>query len=268
MSHKDTFIIIEKTKEYLSRYLELEESIGIRNNFINPLEDFTNITTYDQVVQAADMLRQKWSLGKGPIYNIVELLEDKNIKVLKLNVDEDFDGLQTFVNGDIPVIAFNILKANKPDRIRFTLLHELAHLLLKFGNIIDREKENFCHKFAGAMLMPKETIIAELGQFRNKLSINELGKIKLQYGISMQALVMRAKDCGIINEHYTKQFFFLMKQMNWRIDEPFEYAGLEQSNRFEQLIFRGLIEDQIPIEKAAELSDLSVQQFKKLHNIF
>lgn len=265
MPQKEASVIREKTKEYLSRYLELEEILGLPNEFDNHLQDFEVIATYEQVNKAAELLREKWGLGKGPIFNIVELLEDKNIKVVKLDVDEDFDGLQTFVNGTIPVVAYNLKKANKLDRIRFTLLHELAHLLLKFGNVTERQKETLCHQFAGAMLLPEETIKAELGEHRNKLSSLELGNIKKQYGISMQAIVMRAKDCNIINDHYTKQFFFLIKQMNWRVDEPVEYQGVEESNRFEQLLFRALIEDQISMSKAASLSNQSLAEFKKEH---
>ncbi|MBK7426509.1 MAG: ImmA/IrrE family metallo-endopeptidase [Saprospiraceae bacterium] len=265
MPQKDAAIINEKTKEYLSRYLELEEIIGVQNEFDHPLREFPTVTEYPQVNEAANILRKKWELGKGPIFNIVELLEDKNIKVVKLDVAEDFDGLQTFVNGNIPVIAFNSRKANKADRIRFTLLHELAHLLLKFGDISEKQKETLCHQFSGAMLLPEETIIAELGAHRNKLSTLELGNIKKQYGISMQAIVMRAKSCGIINDHYTKQFFFFIKQMKWNIDEPVEYNGVEESNRFEQLLFRALIEDQISMSKAASLSNLSLAEFKKAH---
>jgi Zn-dependent peptidase ImmA (M78 family)/transcriptional regulator with XRE-family HTH domain len=265
MPQKDVAIINETTKEYLSRYLELEEIIGLPHSFDNPLKDFGKVTTYEQVNEAAELLRKEWSLGTGPIFNIVELLEDKNIKVVKLDVNEDFDGLQTFVNGDIPVVAYNVRKANKPDRIRFTLLHELAHLLLKFGDITERKKETLCHQFSGAMLLPEEAIKAELGAHRNKLSTLELGNIKKQYGISMQAIVMRAKVCGIINDHYTKQFFFFMKQMNWRVDEPVEYQGAEESNRFEQLLFRALIEDQISMSKAASLSNQSLAEFKKEH---
>lgn len=263
MPQKDVSVINETTKEYLSRYLELEEIIGLPHSFNNPLSSFGEVGTYDQVNKAAELLREKWSLGTGPIFNIVELLEDKNIKVVKLNVDDDFDGLQTIVNKTIPVVAYNERKANKPDRVRFTLLHELGHLLLVFGNVTEKQKETLCHQFAGAMLLPEETIKAELGNHRNKLSTLELGSIKKQYGISMQAIVMRAKACGIINEHYTKQFFFLMKQQNWKVDEPFDYEGVEKSNRFEQLLFRALIEDQISMSKAASLTNKSLAEFKK-----
>jgi Predicted Zn peptidase len=268
MPQKEASIIKEKTKEYLSRYLELEEILGLDNKFCNPLADIGEVSTYEQVNQAAEKLREKWGLGNnGAIFNAVELLEDKNIKVVKLDVDEDFDGLQTYINGTIPVIAYNIKKANKPDRIRFTILHELAHLLISFGNITEKQKETLCHQFAGAMLLPEGTIKAELGEHRNKLSTLELANIKKQYGISMQAIAMRAKSCGIINEHYTKQFFFIFKQMNWRVDEPYDYAGVEESNRFEQLLFRALIEEQISMSKAASLRNQSLAEFKKEHQM-
>lgn len=267
MPQKEASIIKEKTKEYLLRYLELEEILGLGVEFENPLKYIGVVTSYKQVNEAANQLREYWSLGNGAIFNVVELLEDKNIKVVKLDVDEDFDGLQTFVNGTIPVVAYNIKKTNKPDRIRLTLLHELAHLLLTFGDITLKQKETLCFQFAGAMLLPEKTLKAELGDYRNKLSINELGNIKKQYGISMQAVVMRAKDCGIINEHYTKQFFFIIKQMNWKIDEPVEYSGAEESNRFEQLLFRALIEDQISMSKAASLNNQTLADFRKEHQM-
>jgi Zn-dependent peptidase ImmA (M78 family) len=265
MPQKEASKIKEKTREYLSRYLELEEILGLANEFDNPLKNIEVVTDYKQVNEAAKQLRKAWSLGNGTIFNVVEILEDKNIKVVRLDVDENFDGLQTFVNDTIPVVAYNIKKANKPDRIRLTLLHELAHLLLTFGDISVKQKEILCFQFAGAMLLPEETIKTELGEHRNKLSTLELGNIKKQYGISMQAIVMRAKDCGIINEHYTKQFFFFIRQMNWKIDEPVEYLGVEESNRFEQLLFRALIEEQISMSKAASLSNQSLAEFKKEH---
>ncbi len=260
---KEADMIQEKTKEYLNRYLELEEIIGLENKFAHPLKNYPEITSYEQVNRAAEIIREKWSLGKGPIYNIVELLEEKNIKIVKLDVSINFDGLQAFANGNIPVIAYNVRLANKPDRIRFTLLHELAHMLLKFGEITNKQKETLCHQFSGAMLLPEETIKAELGAHRNKLSYLELANIKKQYGISMQAIVMRANECKIINDSYTRQFFFLINQMNWKIDEPVEYQGIEESNRFEQLLFRALIEDQISMSKAASLSNLTLSEFKR-----
>jgi Zn-dependent peptidase ImmA (M78 family)/DNA-binding XRE family transcriptional regulator len=264
MSAKEEAKVVEQTREYLSRYLELEEILGLTNKFVNHLADYKNVTTYEQVNEAANQLRLKWELGTDPVFNVVELLEDRHIKVVKVDADAAFDGLQTWVNGNIPVVAYNVRKHEKNDRIRFTLLHELAHLLLgnSFGNITENQKETLCHQFAGAVLLPETTLKEELGSFRNRLYIPELGNIKKQYGISMQAIVMRARACGIINENYTRQFFFMMKQMNWKVDEPVDYQGVEQSNRFDQLIYRALAEEQISMSKAASLKNKKLAEFR------
>jgi transcriptional regulator with XRE-family HTH domain len=103
LPQKETAIVNEKTREYLSRYLELEEILNLSGKFKNPLENFRILTSYDQVNQAAEHLRKEWVLGDGPIFNIVELLEDKYIKIVKLDVEDTIDGLQTFVNNSITI---------------------------------------------------------------------------------------------------------------------------------------------------------------------
>jgi len=264
MPTKEEHKVIEQTREYLSRYLELEEILGLENKFINPLASFETIVEYEQVNRAANLLRAKWEMGKDPIFNVVELLEDKHVKVVKIDADLSFDGMQTWVNGNIPVIAYNINIEEKPDRIRFTLLHELAHLLLKFDDsLTDHQIETLCHQFSGAMLFPDDTILEELGANRKRLSIQELGSIKKQYGISMQAIVMRALVCNIVNENYTKQFFNMLKQMGWKVDEPIAYDGVEGSNRFDQLLYRALAEEQISMSKAAALKNQKLADFRQ-----
>ena len=266
MSGKEEQKIVEQTREYLSRYLELEEILNLTTDVVKKLKERWRAENYEDVNKAAEALRGEWELGCDPIYNVAELLEDKGIKVVKLEADLAFDGLQTWVNDTVPVLAYNGIKYQKPDRIRFTLLHELGHLVLKFDSGLGhKEKETLCHQFASAMLLPKSTIIAELGASRNKLSIRELGNIKRQYGISIQAVAMRARACNIINEAYTRQFFFMMTHFGWRVDEPsaYDYEGKESSCRFEQLLYRALVEEQISMSKAASLKNQTVEEFQR-----
>lgn len=261
---KEETIIKEKTRDYLSRYLEIEEILSVKTDFVNPLEGFPAVSEYANVNQAALLLRQAWNLGDGAISNIAELLEDKHIKVVKLNNHNNFDGLQTMVNGTIPVIAYNDIRSKNTDRIRFTLLHELAHLLLKFDpKLTHMRMEKLCHQFAGAMLLPEKALVQEIGNSRSRLELMELGNIKKQYGISMQAIVMRANVCGIVGDKYKKEFFDLFESNGWKSDEPINYNNNEESGRFEQLIYRALAEELISISKAATLMNLSLQEFKK-----
>lgn len=266
---KERSRIVEVAKDELSRYIELEELLGIETKFDNPLKDIP-IRNQEDVELAAEKLRGYWSLGLDAISNVIELLEDHHIKVLELESTEEFDGFSTWVNGyNIPLIVINKVKLeNTLDRKRFTALHELAHLLLNVNHLPEREKEKFCHAFAAAILIPRETLKKELGGKRSKLSFNELAALKLQYGISMQALVYRAKDLGLISENYLKQFYIVFNQLGYRVSEPVEYAGSEHSNRFSQLLFRALAENFISASKAASLKNQTLAEFRKENLIF
>jgi Zn-dependent peptidase ImmA (M78 family)/DNA-binding XRE family transcriptional regulator len=262
---KEEHKIIEQVRDYLARYLELEQILAIETKFNNPLKNIGAIRSSEDIENAADLLRREWKLGLDPVANVVALLEDKHIKIIEVNAGESFDGMQSWVNGNIPVIAVNKDKIKSPDRIRFTVFHELCHLLIK--DLCDhtlKQREKYCHQFAGAMLLPGKTAREELGSSRNKILIQELGLLKKQYGISIQAIVMRAKDLNIITDSYCKQFFFFLTQMGWRINEPeeYNYQSEEKTNRFHQLLFRALAEEIISISKAAALNNQSVADFR------
>lgn len=255
--------IIEQTKDFLSRYLELEEIIGLATEFNNPLADLPEIKTQQEAEAAAERVREAWCLGMDPISNTVELLEDNHIKVIEFEADLGFDGMQTLVNGKIPVIAVNISRVKKDDRKRFTVMHELGHLLMPIATgLPEKQKENLCNQFAGAMLFPAEVIRKELGVKRTKLLIQELGVLKREYGISIQAIVMRALTTEIISNRYCTQFFSYIKQMGWQVDEPFDFNFGEKSKRFEQLLFRALGEELISVSKAAALKNMKLADFK------
>lgn len=161
------------------------------------------------------------------------------------------------------MIVLNKSKIKSHDRKRFTALHELAHLILNLEGHTDKQKEKYCHYFAAAMLLPEETLKKEVGNVRSKILLPELGAIKQQYGISIQAIAYRMKDLGIITESYFKQFMFFISQSDFKRDEPFPYEGQEQSRRFNQLLFRALGEELISMSKAASLNNQKLAEFRE-----
>jgi Zn-dependent peptidase ImmA (M78 family) len=205
-------------------------------------------------------------LGLDPIFNLIELLEDNHIKVIEIPSEDSFDGLSAWANNkQVPVIVLNSAKLKSLDRKRFTALHELGHLVLNLEGLTDKEKEKYCHYFAAAMLLPKETLIKEIGAKRHKVLIPELGAIKKQYGISIQAIAYRMKDLEIISESYFKQFMFFISQMGFKTEEPidFDYMGQEESYRFNQLLLHALAEEHISMSKAAALSNMKLAEFRE-----
>jgi Zn-dependent peptidase ImmA (M78 family) len=259
---KEANSIKEKVTDSISNYIELEQFLNITSVFINPLKDII-ISNGEDIEIAVNTLLDSWKLGFNALPNVVELMEDKEIKVIEIADNENFDGLSGWANNNIPVIVIN--KNFPVDRKRLTALHELGHLLLVFDeNVEQKQKEKFCHRFAGAMLMPKETFIQEVGLSRKDISIPELIAIKGTYGISMQAIMARAKDLGIINDERFLRFrFWLNKDVNRRKEIGFgEYVGKEQSTRFKQLLYRATSEELISMSKAANLSNQKLASFR------
>ena len=255
--------IKEEVTDIITRYIEVEQFLNLASNFNNPIKN-SLIADGHAVEQAVNQLINEWNIGINALPNVIELLEDKEIKVIEIDADEDFDGFSGWATGNIPVIVIN--SKFPVERKRFTALHELGHLLLSFNsNLVEKEIERLCHRFAGAMLMPEETFLLELGAQRNKISLSELIAIKETYGISIQAIMARAKDLGVISE---ERFINFRRWVNEDSNRKKEidlgkFQGRESSTRFKQLLYRAAAEDLVSLNKAASLANMKLADFRK-----
>ena len=138
-------------------------------------------------------------------------------------------------------------------------------MLLSFHSDLDQKAiEKLCFRFAGAVLIPKETFLAELGQNRSRISLPELIAIKENYGISIQAIMARALDLGVIN---MDRFIRFRRWLNSSEDRRKEYGlgkyvGREHSSRFKQLLYRAASEEIISMSKAANLANRKLAEFR------
>ena len=97
---------------------------------------------------------------------------------------------------------------------------------------------------------------------RTSIGWSELFSLKRLFGVSVQALVYRCRDLGIINEALFRRLFQNMSKQGWRSPpyrEPQEIPS-EEPTRFERLCSRALAEKVISEAKAAELLGISVRE--------
>lgn len=263
LSKKIEESIVEKVRDYAERYLEIEHILAIKSEFENPLRNIT-IQTKDDVEKAANQLRADWDLGTNPIHQLVETLELKGIKIFLIEEDDDFDGLAVMSSNGIPIVAVNT--KNKPvERIRFTIVHELAHILLRFDKAIVKtvkEVEILCHYFSSCFLIPREILLKLIGNYRKYIRINELISVKQYYGMSIRAIVHRLKEIKVISDTYYRRWVIYMSKEYGAKDEPGDYKGLEQPTIFNQLVNRALAEELITLSKAAALWNTSINQIR------
>lgn len=260
LSKTEEEAIKQKTIDFLERYFELENLLNIKSVFKNPLKN-NKIHNLDDIERVAEELRDKWELGRNPIPNVVEMLEDQGIKVFEIEAPESFDGMKAEVDGK-PVVVINT--TFDMVRKRFTALHELAHLILDFSAFEnEKEVEKYCHSFAGAFLIPKKEFEDEFSKTRQHLSLEELIQIKEYYGISIQAIAARAKNLGILDEIAYRNFNIHFSMLGLKKKEPGNYAGKEKAIRFRQLLYRAAAEEVISLSKAAALNNQSLSEFRK-----
>ena len=260
LSVKKVNSIKQTVTDFVERYIEIEQFLNITSAFTNPVNNLS-IATLKDIDRAALQVRAHWNLGLNALPSVIDLLEENEIKVFEVDAPDAFDGFSGWADGKIPIFVMN--KNYPAERKRLTALHELGHLILKLDETIsDREKERFCFRFAGAMLMPEPTFKSEIGAARSHFSVPELIAVKETYGISIQAIMARAKDLGVINE---SQFIAFRKWISRnRTEEGLgHYQGSEQPSRFKQLIYRATAEEIISLSKAANLSNQKLAQFRK-----
>lgn len=238
-----------QVQEWLERYLVIESLVGEARAFQPPARLDRRVASPDEVERVALGLRRAWALGLAPIESLAEVLEDEGIKVGLVEGHEDFEALTFWLDDESAVFA---LKRGLPgDRQRFSLAHELGHVLLQPAEGVDPEKA--AYRFAGAFLVPAPAAYGELGQSRTTLHHSELHLLKKKYGLSMQAWVHRARELGIISEGSAARLRRTFRQEGWHRQEPGGQIPPEKCRRMERLALRALAEGVISRSRAAEL---------------
>ncbi|MFA4875861.1 MAG: XRE family transcriptional regulator [Methanoregula sp.] len=257
MPKRDEQRINAETKEWLERYLMAEQLAGRPRIFEMPAGFPRTISSFDEAEEAARDLRATWDLGTDPIDNLTSLLEDKGIKIGIIRGITQFDALFTEYAGHRVIV----MKENLPrGRQRFSLAHELGHCLLDVRGEIKEEKA--MHRFAGALLVPREKVFFELDETRHKLSVKELMILKQKYGFSMGAWLYRAMELGIIiPEDYLAARKYFIKR-HWNRTEPGDDTEKgERPALMETMVLQSHAEGIISTSKAAELLNQSISTF-------
>lgn len=133
-----------------------------------------------------------------PIKDIITALENAGIIIHEIEAIGGFDGISFFTSKGYPVIIINRYMSN--DRKRFTLAHELGHLVMHNENEFPiselRDKEKEANEFASQFLMPEKHIKNALRGMR----ISDLSPLKRYWLTSKSSIIKRASDLKCIDK--------------------------------------------------------------------
>ena len=268
LSKGDERRIVADVQDRLERWIALDEIFppdeSMRFALLKQLPD--HIDSMERVEEVALAVRDAWELGHNPIPDFVDTLEGHGIRVIVTPYigKERFDGLAARV-GDMPVIAIG--REWPGDRQRFTLAHELGHLMLHGRLSDDLNEEKACDRFAGAFLVPNTIVIEALGAKRHWLEPRELLLLKQEYGLSMAGWAFRARDMGVLSKTTCGKYYGFMRKRGWDKEEPGPQYPPETSRLFEKRIYHALAEDWVGEPRAAELLGIALSELRACRNM-
>lgn len=174
---------------------------------------------YDgDIERIARLIRGSWLVPPGPIQDVVQLVESRGVIVIPHDFGtRHIDAVSQWVPGLPPIIFINA--ALQPDRLRYTICHELGHLLLH--RTIEADAEREADRFASEFLMPATDILHDLYD----LTVAKLASLKQYWKVSMAALLKRASDLGTITSRHARTLWMRMGSLGYRKQEPVDLSN-------------------------------------------
>lgn len=167
------------------------------------------------IEKIAELVRRAWNIPRGPIINLTEIVETAGIFVFHVDMEEAaIDGATIAPSGLPPCIFLN--KRLAADRMRFTLAHEIAHIILH--RFPSEHMETEANRFAGALLVPQADIHNDFAGQR--IDLRTFARLKPEWRVAMQSLLYRAAELGYVDRARAP---YLWKQFNinrWKLREP------------------------------------------------
>ncbi|MFB7472932.1 helix-turn-helix domain-containing protein [Kitasatospora sp. NPDC056184] len=195
----------------LMQLRRLEASVDIEPIYRLPVLDADEHSPEE----AAAKLRASWLIPDGPVHDVIRTVERAGIVVVRRDLESPkISGLSVRPPNSLPVIILNI--GMPPARERFTVLHELGHLVMHQLPSNDGERE--ADVFASEFLMPGRLV----GPHLSGLNIQKMVQLKQHWKASMAAVLQAAKRLERIDESRYKSLQVQLSQHGYRRNEPAE----------------------------------------------
>jgi Zn-dependent peptidase ImmA (M78 family)/DNA-binding XRE family transcriptional regulator len=176
--------------------------------------------------EIARMVREYWMLPRGPVKDLVSLIESAGCIVVVCNFGTCgiMDAISMRIDGIPPLIFID--RTLPSDRFNFTLAHELGHLILHTIPNKDDIMECQADEFASNFLMPKE----DIRPYLSNISLPQLAKIKPYWKVAIAALLKRATDLDLLSEYEARDLWIQYSKAGYRRAEPAAFEKIEPKN--------------------------------------
>lgn len=177
--------------------------------------------------QAAREAREYFGIAPGPVQHVVRLVERNGVVVVFSEPGVASIDAYSLHSATRPIIVLNPVKDDYY-RQRFDAAHELGHLIMHHdaepGGKVAEEQAN---RFAAEFLVPAEEIAPSLPASTAGKAWATLAELKEYWGVSLAALLYRARALGIMSDVSYRNAVIRLSQNGWRRSEPGRISSLE-----------------------------------------
>ncbi|MCU7890273.1 MAG: ImmA/IrrE family metallo-endopeptidase [Candidatus Thiodiazotropha sp. (ex Ustalcina ferruginea)] len=284
---RDTYLHIRRAHAYR---LALKEVFENRNPidrritseiFLSHSQSVTEQAKNIRVFLGIDINDQiRWKSVDFALKQWRKVIEDSGVFVFKAAFKQkDISGF-CLVDKQLPIIYLN--NSTTKTRQIFSLLHELAHLLLSINGLskfnkdyidhlpkTNKQIERFCNSISAEVLIPESDFkiqIADLPLNAEHASEEVFSNLANRYGVSREAVLRR-----LLDQNSVSKVFYERKVKIWNAQKKQSSGGdwyLNQgaylSNRFMNEVIGRHYRHQITLEHAADLLGIKPKNFAGL----
>ena len=208
-----------------------------------------SIEEFGSPEDVARQVRALLHLPMGPVNNLTAAVEDAGVIIATHKFGSSrTDAVSEWIPGHQPTILMNVDESIGGDRYRWTLAHELGHLIMhKFPSETMEEEAN---RFAAEFLMPE----AEIKHHLRNVRLPNLALLKSIWKVSMGALLERAKQLRTITATQYRYMRINFGKLHYNVREPAELdIPVEKPTLLNELVSAHIKELRFDVEDLAEL---------------
>lgn len=196
---------------------QLEEYVDFVERDLPTLDREYEDLTFEDIEEYALAIRNNWGLSDDPIVDLIGVLENKGIIVTQLATSDfcAFKGIDAFScwKDGTPYILYHSVQKSAV-RTRFSILHELGHLIMHSSisedDSVKKEVVDLADmqadRFAAAFLLPATSFPKDI----RSTSLVSLEVIKRKWGAAMSTIIRRCETLELLTEN---QINYLKRQM-------------------------------------------------------
>jgi Zn-dependent peptidase ImmA (M78 family)/DNA-binding XRE family transcriptional regulator len=217
-----------------------------------------DIDEYGSPKEVAKAIRQYLRIPSGPITNVTAILESLGVVVIPFDPgSRQFSGASMHAN---KARYITLINSQMPgDRIRWTLAHELGHIVMHRLPTPNMETE--ADEFAAEFLMPSQEIKPDL----QSLYPEKLAGLKMRWQVAMTAILLHALKLGAVTERqYRTVIYRLAAEGITRANESAgPHVPVEKPSLISELIDFHLSDLGYSLAQLSEFLWIKVSEFRK-----